>query len=335
MQNSSIVTYLRCPVCRSDFVLEAEAVRCRRGHAFPWRDNVIDLSQATHASPLQDRTSDSFGVEWTEYYPELGWTAPEVPEETDYFLAATRAIPSFFSDKVVIDAGCGNGRSINILNRISVPPPRLIIAVDLSDSIVRAARNCAKFGNVVFVRMDLNLLPDVIKAPVDYVYSIGVLHHTPDAERAFYSLAKCVKEGGFLSLFIYGKGNRVLHTVNCFLRNRFFQKWPRRLIYWLCVLIAVPGQIFRIKFIGPWMNDFVCRFIFVSADVHNMFDAYTAGYTSFHERREVEQWYRNAGFDCAIDERINRTSLNCIGQRVPLPSSAQLPELEPDRCVAS
>jgi hypothetical protein len=66
------------------------------------------------------------------------------------------------------------------------------------------------------------------------------------------------------------------------------------------------------------MQDFISRFVFVSSDVHNMFDAYTAGYTSFHERKEVEQWYRNVGFDFVVEERVNRTSLFCIGRRVSI-----------------
>ena len=306
-------------------MLRADALHCTSGHSFPWRDNIIDFSVASRATHLQERTTHSFGVEWNKYYPRLGWAAPESAAEIDNFLIATKAIPSFFADAIVIDAGCGNGRYIGILNKISVPPPRLIIGVDLSHSVVLAATNCAQYDNVLFIRMDVNSLPDVIKAPVDYVYSIGVLHHTPDAESAFYSLARCVKDRGFLSLFLYGRGNPILYKVNSVLRNYVLQAWPPRLVYYLCALMAIPAQLFRIKFFGPWMSDLINRCVFVSPNVHNMFDAYTAGYTSFHERQEVEQWYRNAGFDCAVEERINRTSLHCIGQRVSLLSSSLAP----------
>ena len=82
------------------------------------------------------------------------------------------------------------------------------------------------------------------------------------------------------------------------------------------MLVAIPCQLFKIKFFGPWMSDLVNRFVFVSSDVHNMFDAYTAGFTSFHGRGEVEQWYREAGFDCVVEEHLNRTSLYCIGRAV-------------------
>ena len=168
---------------------------------------------------------------------------------------------------------------------------------------------------MVFLPNDLNLLSVVLKTSVDYVYSIGVLHHTPDAAQGFRGLATCVGEGGFLSMYLYGKGNPILHKVNVFLRNRFFQGWPPKLVHLVCVLLAIPGQLFRIKFFGPWLSQCVTRFVFVSHDVHNMFDAYTAGFTSFHDRKEVEAWYRSVGFDCVVEERSNRTSLHCIGRR--------------------
>jgi len=291
-------------------------LECYNGHVFRFEDNIIDFSAPNTVTPLQQRTNTSFGVEWSEYYPRLGWAPSEQGCEIDNFLILTKAMPNFFSAKVVIDAGCGNGRYIKVVNTISTPRPRLVIGVELSDSIIVASRNCAVYDNVVFIRMDLNALPAVIKDPVDYVYSIGVLHHTPNAEQGFYNLARCVRDGGFLSLFLYGKGNPVLYRVNCFLRNRFFRSWRHKFVFWLCVLTAIPGQLFRVKWIGPWVGDFVNRFVFVSSDVHNMFDAYTAGYTSFHERGEVERWYRSVGFDVAVEERINRTSLHCIGRKV-------------------
>ena len=98
------------------------------------------------------------------------------------FLTYTRAMPNFFSSRIVVDAGCGNGRYINILNQIAVPPPKLVVGIDLSESIFVAAKNCAKFDNVIFIKMNLNLIDKILREPVDYVYSIGVLHHTPDAK---------------------------------------------------------------------------------------------------------------------------------------------------------
>ena len=314
-ENLSAIGLLKCPSCGSEFSLKNNLVTCKKGHVFTYSDNVVDFSSAEQADHIQERSKRSFGIEWTKYYATLGWAANELVSEKEMFLTYTRAMPNFFSNKIVIDAGCGNGRYINVLNKICSPPPRFIIGVDLSESIFVAAKNCAIFTNVLFIRANLNLLPKILKEAVDYIYSIGVLHHTPNAKESFDNLAKCVKPKGFISVYLYGKGNQILYQVNSFLRNRFFQRWPHKLTYALCVVVAIPCQFFRVKFFGPWMLDFVNRLTFVSPDVHNMFDAYTAGYTSFHEKDEVEQWYRANGFECVVDSQSNHTALFCIGRK--------------------
>jgi SAM-dependent methyltransferase len=310
--------YLRCPHCAAALSPDTQGpqVQCANGHAFAYRYGVVDFSGVGPPSPLQQRSTLSFQREWTDYYSSLGWRENEFEVEQEMFLTYTRAMPNFFADKVVVDAGCGNGRYVRIVNRLSSPRPKVVMAVDLSDSIFVAARNCTAFDNVIFMKIDVNVLPKVLKRPVDYVYSIGVLHHTPDAHASFCSLARCLGGDGFLSAFIYGRGNRLLERVNRFLRNRFFRHWPHSLVYGLCVLVAIPGQVFRLKFVGPWMLDFVTRFVFVSPDVHNMFDAYTAGWTSFHDKEEVKRWYRENGMDCVVDSQLNNTSLYCIGRKV-------------------
>ena len=305
----------KCPLCSSRFSQQKDVLRCEFNHEFSIRGNVIDFSSCNSSDVRQQQTHDSFEVEWNKYYPRLGWTAAELPTEVHMFLTYTRSMPNFFSDKVVIDAGCGNGRYINVVNKISSPRPRLVIGIELSDNVYLASKNCAEHDNVVFLKIDLNLVPRVLRDPVDYVYSIGVLHHTPDAKRGFLNLSSCVKEGGFLSMFLYGKGNSILYAVNSYLRNRFFRRWPHRWVYYFCVAVAIPCQIFRIRFFGPWLSDFVNRFVYVGQDVHNMFDAYTAGFTSFHTKSEVEKWYREVEFDCVIDEWSSRTSLFCIGRK--------------------
>nr|MBA3572909.1 hypothetical protein [Pyrinomonadaceae bacterium] len=46
-----------------------------------------------------------------------------------------------------------------------------------------------------------------IKKEIDYAFSVGVLHHLPDAHRGFLSLASKVKPGGHLSAWVYGAEN--------------------------------------------------------------------------------------------------------------------------------
>ena len=143
---------LKCPKCESDFSPKRDLLVCTQGHSFPYRKNVIDFSSVEEIDHIQRRSEQSFGVEWTQYYATLGWAPKDLASEKEMFLTYTRAMPNFFSNQIVIDAGCGNGRYVNVINNISSPPPRLIIGIDLSDSIFVAAKNCSIFDNVLFVK---------------------------------------------------------------------------------------------------------------------------------------------------------------------------------------
>ena len=60
----------------------------------------------------------------------------------------------------------------------------------------------------------------------DAAYSVGVLHHTPDAKGAFQSIRALVKPGGWFGIFIHAQGNRVLYFM-----NRTLRAWTSRASY--------------------------------------------------------------------------------------------------------
>ena len=52
-------------------------------------------------------------------------------KEKSIFLNYTRLIPNQFKNKIVLDAGCGNGRYINIIKNFG---PKFVIGVDISEA---------------------------------------------------------------------------------------------------------------------------------------------------------------------------------------------------------
>ncbi|MEO9038249.1 MAG: class I SAM-dependent methyltransferase [Gemmatimonadaceae bacterium] len=105
----------------------------------------------------------------------------------------------FFRGKVLLDAGCGNGKLTQQITTLGAET----VGIDFSDSVVQAhARRSSP--NVHYVRGDLQRPPFAAGA-FDVVVSNGVLHHTPNTERAFQAVATCVRDGGAFYMWLYSK----------------------------------------------------------------------------------------------------------------------------------
>src|SRR5260370_17693862 len=141
-------------------------------------------------APGVERMSAAFGWQWKEFvelYDQyeaqfLDWIHPIQPD--------------FFRDKVVLDAGCGNGRHAYYAGQYGA---REVVAMDLSDAVETAYANLGKMPNVHVVQGDLYHPPFARPEhgePFDFIYSIGVLHHRPDPEAGVPSLVRFGRPGG-------------------------------------------------------------------------------------------------------------------------------------------
>jgi SAM-dependent methyltransferase len=292
--NLTLLPLLACPACGGALTLDDAAagerveqgtLRCAGGHAYPIVGGVPRFEQH-ELNADQARTRDSFGYEWTELYPAHGHTRPEWQAERDIFLEYTRTVPSDFNGKVVLDAGCGNGRYARMANEWGAR----VVAVDISAAVEIASKNVANRSDVDVVQADLFKLP-FRPATFDLVYSVGVLHHTPDARGAFKAIQPLVKPGGMFSIFVHGQGNRALHAV-----NRLLRAWTAKASYattWrFCQALTFVGKLLeRVPFVGPMVYLMGRQVLFFSPDQHNNFDHYSAGFTSFHRKEEIRGWY--------------------------------------------
>jgi len=146
------------------------------------------------ADPVARHTQASFGYEWTHFHD---WSHSGEKNFLDYF---SKLDLCDLSEAVVLDAGCGMGRHAKQL----APYVRQILAVDFSRAIESTARNVSHQHNVVCLQADLTDLP-VRDGVCDFVYSMGVVHHLADTQGAVLGLARKVRPGGRLRLYLYWK----------------------------------------------------------------------------------------------------------------------------------
>jgi SAM-dependent methyltransferase len=297
-----LLDLLVCPECRGTLRLGDDvpkerrgdevvtgSLTCASGHSFEIT-NGIPRFVKHQLNADQARTRDSFGDEWSRLYPEHGHTTPEWQAERDIFLEYTRSLPSEYRGKLVLDAGCGNGRYAKLANDWGAR----VVCVDISTAVEIAQSNVGTRPDVAVVQADLFKLP-FKQGLFDIVYSIGVLHHTPDAKGAFHAIQPLVKPGGFFSIFMHGQGNRALYAT-----NRWLRAWTAKASYsttwnFCLVLTGLAKVLLAIPFLGPVLYLVGRQVIFFSPDQHNNYDHFSAGFTSFHRKEEIRGWY--AGWD--------------------------------------
>ena len=153
----------------------------------------------------------------------------------------------FFLDKVVLDAGCGKGRHVWLSAKFGAKD---VIGVDLSKAVDVAFENTRNFPNAHIVQADIYHMP--FRAPFDYAYSIGVLHHLPDPKKGFFSVVQHLKDGGRMSAWVYGReGNWWIETIVNPIRILFTSRIPKSLTKLFSFLIAVPMQLVLKLFYSP------------------------------------------------------------------------------------
>src|SRR5207249_4131866 len=120
-------------------------------------------------SGVEEKTSAAFGWQWREFVELFDQYEPQ-------FLDWIKPIqPDFFRDKLVLDAGCGNGRHALYAARYGA---RDVVALDLSQAVDTAYANIGSMPNVHVVQGDINHPPfkrPTGGGPFDFIYSIGVL----------------------------------------------------------------------------------------------------------------------------------------------------------------
>src|SRR2546423_10004572 len=182
-------TALACEECNLEFPIVNDVPRMllpAMSEALSNKDSQSDFDKR------QAETASSFGYEWTRF--------PEMYHEWEQsFLDYMQPhAAEFFRGKKVLDAGCGNGRFAYYAARFGAE----VWAIDLGPAVEVARRNTEEVGNVQVIQADLHRPPFALES-FDFIYSLGVLHHLPDPERAFQTLLRYLKREGEIQIYLY------------------------------------------------------------------------------------------------------------------------------------
>jgi SAM-dependent methyltransferase/uncharacterized protein YbaR (Trm112 family) len=266
----------------------------------PWEEDVITFFWLTGVDPDLYRkvaVTDVFS-----FYP------------TPADLAQVDA--SSLAEATVLDVGCGMGKYLAVV----AAHAKQVIGLDLSDALTRARALLRDRPNVHLVQGNI-LAPPLRTNSIDFAYSVGVLHHTPDAHAAFARTASLVKPGGRLGIWVYPSEldqspyARRVHWIQDELLRPITCRMPPRMMRRL-----VADPLGRLTFVR---DRFAARYAVTGSRLHRYvamwagavavgrhrdleiaaflnFDWYSPQYRSYHNEDEVRRWYGEAGFEDVI-----------------------------------
>lgn len=194
------------------------------------------------------------------------------------------------SGALVLDAGCGSGDLTADIGRAA--PGATVVGIDFSDAAVVAFEHCRDLSNVHIVQADLSQAP-FLPGSFDFVWSEGVIHHTPDTARSFSSLSRMVRSGGKLYVWIYS--DRV--TTPYRLARKVLRKpylLPSAARYGLAWTLALPLHVlnkFRetLRLSGSRHR--------LSSTAYSFYDTLSPEFVHFHSPEEVRSWFSRQNFD--------------------------------------
>lgn len=146
----------------------------------------------------KENYASSFGLQWNTFKSEQLDDQNGSKISENKFYSVTEWEKDWMNGKLILDAGCGAGRFLDIVSQANAE----VVGVDLSISVEGAQTNMAGRKNVHLVQASIYELP-FRPGTFDGCYCIGVVQHTPDPKRTLRCLAEMIKEGGKIGLFIY------------------------------------------------------------------------------------------------------------------------------------
>lgn len=294
MFHAELAGLLRCIGCGQSLQPDNSAgFACSAcGRRYPEKKGVASFVQS-------DDYADSFGFQW-QRYNRTQLDTQECRESESDFRKRTGFTPEDLAGKLVLDVGCGMGRFAEVATRWGAR----VVGIDLSAAAQVAARNLAD-RDFVALQADVFALPFTPES-FDYIYSIGVLHHTPDCENAVKSLPKFLKPGGSLAVWLYSGYNKWYRFSDLY-RN-VTRRMPPRVLHGILsvavpVLNAVDTGLRIIPLVGKPLAGAVHHIFPVNRNprrewrVLDTFDWYSPRYQSKHTYEQVFRWFESCGME--------------------------------------
>ncbi len=210
---------------------------------------------------LERQVIEDFGRQWTKYTTNEGYYGSlELFKDIISPLISIEEI----KNTDVAEIGSGTGRIVKMLLDAGV---NHVTAIEPSDAFSVMEKNLSNFGPNVIERVSIikctgDEIPKNIK--VDYIFSIGVLHHIPNPRPVMKAAYNALKPGGKIIIWLYGKEGNELYllmvdTIRCLSKYLphvilsvvvWLLYWPLAIYIHISKVMPVPMRKYMVDVIG-------------------------------------------------------------------------------------
>lgn len=195
-------------------------------------------------------------------------------------------------NKTVLDIGAGAGRITKNLLKFK---PKKIYSLEPSEAIVVAKKNI-KNKNVIFLNYKGEKLN--YKNKFDYIFSIGVLHHTPNINTILKKALNSLKSNGELIFWLYGYENIKSYVLMINLLRKVTPYIPDRLLIFLSIILNFTSYLYFILclfFNMPLKNYFIKLFSKFSFSKRSLiiFDQLNPIYAKYYSYKDIIKITKN------------------------------------------
>jgi SAM-dependent methyltransferase len=251
--------------------------------------------------------ADSFGMQWNKFRKTQLDSHSGHPISADRFWQSTGWRPEDIAGQWVLDGGCGAGR----FAEIALQAGARVVAIDYSSAVDACYANLKHHPTLHVVQADLYALP-FANGTFPFVYSLGVLQHTPDVARAFAALRAMLARRGRLCVDFYRKSWRSLLNPKYWLRP-VTKRIPRAHLFAICEsavprLFECSRWLGRVPLIGPGLKRLVpvANYVGILPLSHaqhlewsllDTFDMLSPEFDHPQTERTVRSWFERAGLE--------------------------------------
>lgn len=309
---------LRCPKTMQK--LNLEVYQSRNGEII---DGMLTSEDNENKYPIKNgiprfvpdsNYADSFGLQWNLFAKTQLDSNSGQAISAERFWSATTWVKEEMEDDWVLDVGCGSGR----FAEIALSTGAQVVALDYSEAVDACYENLKDHPNLHVIQGDIYHLP-FLGNSFEFVYSLGVLQHTPDVERAFQALPGMLKSGGRLCVDYYEKSWKSFFYIKYYLRPITCRLQHQTVLNLVNVMVTVFLPVSRLLSAIPVLGRYLKRLVPVESyygvyplteeqhrdwSVLDTFDWLTPVYDKPQTRNTIRKWMLQAGLDNVEVEKV-------------------------------